>query len=465
MAAPTAQKSSHWSSRFTFIMAAVGSAVGLGNFWRFPYQAGQNGGGAFVLVYLICVLLIVLPILIGELMIGRRGRLSAVGSVRKVALDEKASPKWSLAGWNGMIAAMLILSFYSVIAGWFIDYIPNILSGEFEGIDSQGAGLLFGETLADVNKLVIGHSIFMALTVFIVVLGLKNGIEKAVNILMPLFFVLLVALTIFSAFIGDFAAGWNFLFTFDLSKITGAVVLSALGQAFFSVGVGGAIMLTYGAYLERDTHIPGSALIIALSDTAVAIIAGLLIFPLVFGFNLNPGEGPGLIFVTLPIAFGQMPLGNIIGAAFFVLALVAAITSSISMLEILASWVEERSRLGRKTGVIVGGLAVWAVGLLTVFSFNKWAGFHPLGRLSTFQGMTIFELIDFVTGKIMLPLGGLLIALIAGWVMTRQSSRDELPAMSDTTFLVWRVLVRYLAPIAVAIILLYETGPLRALLN
>ncbi|TNE37006.1 MAG: sodium-dependent transporter [Alphaproteobacteria bacterium] len=463
MAAPTAQKSTHWSSRFTFIMAAVGSAVGLGNFWRFPYQAGQNGGGAFVLVYLVCVLLIVLPILIGELMIGRRGRLSAIGSMQKVAVEEKASPKWTIAGWNGMIGALLILSFYSVIAGWFIDYIPAILSGEFEGIDSQGAGLLFGDTLADVNKLIIGHSVFMALTVFIVVLGLKNGIEKAVNILMPLFFVLLVALTIFSAFIGDFAAGWRFLFTFDLSKITGAVVLSALGQAFFSVGVGGAIMLTYGAYLERDTHIPGSALIIALSDTAVAIIAGLLIFPLVFGFNLNPGEGPGLIFVTLPIAFGQMPLGNLIGAAFFVLALVAAITSSISMLEILASWVEERSRWGRKTGVVVGGFLVWAVGLLTVFSFNIWSDIHPLGRFSTFQGMTIFDLIDFVTGKFMLPFGGLLIALFAGWIMTRQSSRDELPAMSDLTFLIWRILVRYLAPVAVAVILLYETGPLKVL--
>ena len=457
MAAPTGQVHQNWSSRFTFIMAAVGSAVGLGNFWRFPYETGNNGGGAFVIVYLGCVLLVAMPLVICELTIGRRGGLSAVGSTRKVAIEAGGSRFWSITGWVGMIGAFLILSFYSVIAGWIIQYIPMLASGAFAGGGAERTAEIFDELLSNVSRLIWGHSIFMGLTIFIVWRGLLKGIEWVVSVLMPSFFVLLAVLAVYSLLTGDAAKAISFMFTPDFSKITGRVAVSALGHAFFPVGVGVGIMLTYGAYLKKDEYIPHSGAIIALSDTAVAIVAGLLIFPIVFEYGLDPAAGPGLIFVTLPVAFGQMPFGALIGTAFFILALVAAITSSISMLEIFVSWAQEHRGLKRHSATILGGGLAWAVGLITIFSFNIWKDVRPLGFVEGFADMTPFDLIDYFAGKVMLPIGGLLVALLSGWIISNAIFKDE-TGWRGGAYTLWRFLVKFLAPIAVLSILVAESG-------
>jgi NSS family neurotransmitter:Na+ symporter len=393
-----------------------------------------------------------------ELLVGRRGSGSAIGSVRNVAIEEKASPSWSIIGWGGMIAAFLVLSFYSVIAGWIILYIPQMASGAFVGVDGEGSGLIFGDLLGDSSKVVLGHSLFIVTTTFIVIRGLKKGIEWAVSFLMPLFFLLLILLSIYSAIVGDFSKAFIFLFDWDLSKVTPPVVLSALGHAFFSIGIGTSIMLTYGAYLDKESNIQQSAFIIALADTMIAIVAGLLIFPIVFGYGLDPAEGPGLIFVTLPIAFGQMPFGVIVGTCFFILALVAAVTSSISMLEIMVSWAEEHTNVNRQQGALVAGAAAWATGLITVFSFNKWSNIHPLSMFEEFETATMFDLLDNLTSRVMLPVNALLMAIFIGWVVSRKTSKNELRHTGSLAFSTWYLIAKYFVPFAVAGILLYRVG-------
>jgi len=447
----------HWSSRIAFLLASIGAAVGLGNFWRFPYLAGVSGGGAFVIVYMLCVLAIALPILMAELLIGRRGGLSAIGSTRKVARDEGHSGAWSVIGWIGMVASFLILTFYSVIAGWIIAYIPVAATGTFNGMSAESSGVQFNRLMDNVLLQALCHGVFMAMTVYIVARGVRKGIELAVEILMPLFFFMLLGVVAFSLYIGDVGRGLEFLFRPDFSKIDLAVVLAAIGQAFFSIGVGAAIMITYGAYLNKDTHIPRASLIVGLSDTAVAILAGIAIFPLVFAFGLDPASGPGLIFVTLPVAFGQMPFGDIYAASFFVLALFAALTSSISLLEIFVSWAEEHHGWRRASAAVWSGGFAWFIGLANVLSTNVWKDFYPLGRFEVFAGKTFFDLFDYVTANIMLPLGGVLVAVFAGWFMSRRSTCDELGIGDGTLYRTWLFLVRYVAPIAIAAVLFYLT--------
>ncbi len=439
----------HWSSRVGFLFAAVGSAVGLGNFWRFPYEAGENGGGAFVLVYLACILLIAMPLVLAELTIGRRGALNAVDSVRKVAKDEGRSTAWSVFGWTGMIAAFMVLTFYSVIGGWVISYVISAAQGTFATATPDAVAAQFDTLLADAGQLTIYHAIFMGLTGFIVSRGLQRGIEPAVEILMPALALMMLGLVIFSAVVGDFAGAVKFLFSADFSKITPDVVLAAIGQAFFSVGVGAAIMLTYGSYLNKDVNLPQSSVVISLADTGIAILAGLLIFPIVFQFGLEPGQGPGLVFVTLPVAFGQMPFGGVVSFVFFLLLLVAAITSSISLLEIFVAWVEENLDISRLTAAILGASAAWVIGLGSVFSFNLWADWQPLGFIPLLEGKNWFDTFDYIASNILLPLGGMLIAIFVGWRMSKSSVLEE-TGMSETIFFkLWYFLIRFAAPIAI----------------
>jgi NSS family neurotransmitter:Na+ symporter len=454
-----------WSSRTTFLLAAVGSSVGLGNFWRFPYEAGENGGGAFVIVYLACVLFVAMPLVVCELLIGRRGGLSAVGSARKVALAEGRSSLWSILGWVGMIASMVLLSFYSVIAGWFIVYLPklaflplDVIAITGETIVTAGEAVvdrtartakMFSDLKSNWKGQLIGHSIFMVLTVSIVYRGLHSGIESAIRILMPTFFVMLFLLAIYAMIVGDAAAGLSFLFTPDFSKITPDVMIKALGHSFFSIGVGGAIMITYGAYLQKDVKIGQSAVIISLSDTLIAITAGMLIFPLVFKFGLATNEGPGLLFVTMPIAFAEMEWGRVIGPVFFLLALVAALTSAISMIEIFVRWAEEKG-LSRHKAALTAGVTTWTLGLATVFSSTLLKDVKVLDK-------NPFDFFDFLTGSVLLPLGGLLVAIFVGWFVSRETLRDEL-AMTAGQFSLWRFVTRFIAPAAVAGILLLKLG-------
>jgi len=417
-----------WTSRFTFLMAAIGSAVGLGNLWRFPFQTGAHGGAAFVIVYLLCVIFVAYPILMGELSIGRHKGLSAVGSTRQLALDSGRSGNWSVVGWVGIVAGLTMVTTYSVIAGQVMAY--SAMS--FIGTDTSQIAPLY----AGVTHALSWHTLFMGLTVLIVAAGLRGGIERTVTILMPMFFVMLGGLCIYALSTGAAVKALAYLFAPDFSAITPAVVLAALSQAFFSIGVGAAIMMTYGSFLSKEEHIGNNAAIIAGADTFVAIVAGVMIFPIVFAHGLDPAAGAQLIFGALPAAFAGMPGGSIIGGLFFFLAFIAALTSSISLLMATSAVGEEQFGLGRTRSAVTFGVIAWAVGAATVV-------------VSGLGGW-----VDFVGGSILLPLGGLLIAVFAGWVAPRRIMREELHNIGDGLFRFWRFFVRYLALLTVALILL-----------
>lgn len=425
-----------WGTRFGFLMAAIGSSVGLGNFWRFPYTAGENGGAAFVFIYLLCVALIAFPILIAELSVGRHARRSAVGSVRKMAFDAGSSEMWSIAGWVGMAGGVLILCFYSVVAGWVAAYVWKMFTGQLIGADATLVAETFSALLADTPTVIGWHSVFMVVTIGIVSLGVTKGIEKAVTILMPLFFLMLIGMVIYAGIAGDMGAAVNYLFAVDFSEVGMDTVLAALGQAFFSIGVGSAIMITYGSYLPKSDNLPQSATIIAGADTMVAIIAGLAIFPFVFAFTaLDPAAGPALFFQALPAAFAQMPGGQWVGTAFFALAFIAALTSSISLLQVIVAFGEEHTDFGKLGSAFFFGAIIWLVGMGAAFSGE------------------FFDILDLISGRILLPLGGLLIAVFTGWVVSRALMRNELPQAGDKMFAFWRFAIRYLVPVAVTIIL------------
>lgn len=434
MAGPAAHGT--WNTRFGFLMAAIGSSVGLGNFWRFPYTAGENGGAAFVLVYLICVVLIAFPILIAELSVGRHSRASAVGATRKMAFDAGASELWSIAGWVAMGGGVLILCFYSVVAGWVAAYVFQMIQGVFVGIDPATVSEQFSNLTGDTGTVIAWHTAFMVITIGIVCFGVTAGIERAVTILMPIFFVMLLGMVVYAGIAGDFAAAASYLFTVDVSEIRPSIVLEALGQAFFSIGVGSAIMITYGSYLRREDNLPQSSTIIAGADTLVAIIAGFAIFPFVFAFGLNPGAGPGLFFQTLPAAFAQMPGGQWVGTAFFALAFIAALTSSISLLQVIVAFGEEHTDFGRVGSALFFGAIIFMFGIAAAMSGD------------------FFNLLDVVSGKFLLPMGGLLIALFTGWVVSKALMRSELNEASNAFFGYWRFTIRYLAPIAVGLIII-----------
>ena len=479
----TAGQGVTWSSRLGFILAAIGSSVGLGNLWRFPFVAGESGGGAFVIFYLICVLLIGLPILVAELFIGRRGGMSAVGSVVRIAKAEGRSSWWSLQSWLGMLASFIILTFYSVIAGWVLAYVVMIGSDLVTQIGQHGlAGLSggafgdqskeqvaakLGELLNDPGRVVIYHGVFLLLTVGIVSRGVKGGIETAVTILMPAFFVLLVGLTIYGLFQPKAGAGINFLLGVRADELiagmqNGKVISAALGQAFFSIGLGSALMATYGAYMQQDQDLPRSSRLVALADTGVGILAGLAIFPIVFSVGLQASGGPTLMFQSLPIAFHEMPFGAVFGLAFFLLAFFAAITSSIALLESCTKWVDEQSK-GDNRWISALGLSVviFLIGVLNALSQVSpdvkqtfWNTWEPMGFIPLFEGKVLLDFLAAATDLIM-PASGLIASIFAGWIISSATAREAIGFKSEVWFQRWRFLIRYVCPIAIATILIY----------
>lgn len=444
-----------WSSRLAFILAATGSAVGLGNIWKFPYVTGENGGGAFVLVYLLCIAIIGIPIMMAEVFIGRNGRNNPVTSMQLVAERNLSSPAWRISAIIGVLAAFIILSFYSVIGGWAASYIGHAASGGFTGQSADAIGALFGDLLASPGVLLAWHTLFMALIIFVVARGLKSGLERAVTILMPALFVLLLLVVGYAATTNGFGRAVSFLFTPDFSALTVNGVLIALGHAFFTLSLGMAIMMAYGSYLSPDVSIGRTAVMVSVMDTVVALLAGLAIFPLVFANGLEAGAGPGLIFQTLPLAFGQMPMGSLFGTLFFVLLLFAAWTSGISLLEPVVEWVEEKFSMARVGSAILVGAACWLLGVASILSLNEWAGFAPLGMFERFEGNTIFDLLDFFTANVMLPLSGLLTAVFVGWFVAKESLKADL-AMESGSFTLWYNLIRFVTPVAVAIVFIYN---------
>jgi len=450
-----------WSSRWIFILAATGSAVGLGNIWRFPYLAGENGGGAFVLVYLFCVVMMGIPIMMAEILLGRRGRKSPVNTMHTLAAEEGLNSNWYLLGWLGVIAGFIILSYYSVIAGWTIAFIFKTGMGDFIGLNADQTTAIFSELISNPVVLLFWHTIFMFLTIYVVSRGVKSGLEQAVKFLMPALFILLLIMVGYAMSTEKFFDGLSYLFIPDFDSLADKnlfsdVFLPALGQAFFSLSIGMGAIMIYGSYLSKESSITFNCFVIALADTSVAILAGVAIFPIVFTYGLEPSGGPGLIFISLPIAFGQMPFGTFFGSLFFILLMFAAWTSSISLLEPAVSWLVENRNMTRIKAAYIAGFIAWFLGLLTVLSFNHWA--FEFTFAGTIKENGLFNIFDILTSNIMLPLGGVLVAIFTSWLMSRSSTIDELGVGDKNIYKIWRFIVRYIAPLGVIIIFLNAMG-------
>lgn len=439
----------HWSSRWGFFLVTVGSAVGLGNLWKFPYMTGSNGGSAFVLVYLFCILLIGVPLLMAETLLGRRGQASPVGTMRLLVAEAGASKAWLAIGYIGIMGSFLILSFYSVVAGWVLEYTWQAAGG-FAPAPKEAFGQAFSDLLANPGRLIFWHTLFMAMTAAIVLGGVTSGIERANRIMMPSLFLILLFLVGYGAFAADLPAAFRFLFHFDAAAINRSVLFAAMGHAFFTLSLGMGAIITYGSYLDRATSIPRICLQVAVADTLVALLAGLSIFAVVFAQGLEPAAGPGLLLQTLPLAFSQMPGGQVVGFLFFVLVVFAAWTSSISLLEPSVTLVVERFGLGRQVAVLLVTLGIWLLGVAVALSFNAWSGV-------TLFGLGFFDLLDTLTSKIMMPLAGLLIAVFTAWVMQRRHVADEI-GLSGRSFSFWYRVVAFVSPVAIAIIFLNVIG-------
>ncbi len=444
----------NWSSRFTFLMASVGFAVGLGNIWRFPYVVGENGGSAFVLIYLLFAFGIGVPLVMSEWAIGRRGRVtaSASGSVADVAVQAGASANWGRVGGIAVLAVFMLMLFYTTVAGWTMDYFVRGVAGDFNQITAVESRTMFAELMANPSRLVFWHTVVCILTVYINSLGLNAGIERAVKVLMPALFGCMIVMVIYAATVGDLGAAVEFLLTPDFSRLTGRTVLLALGQAFFSIGIAMAVMITYGSYLDQRISIPQNAVIVVGADTLVALMAGFAIFPIVFAHGLPLDSGEGLVFQTLPIAFGDLPGGRIFGSIFFLLLIAAAITSCIGNFAPVVAWTEDRLDVSHATAAAISGAAMWALGLGSVFSFNLLAGFHPLSFVGVFEGKTIYDSFDFIMSNMLLPAGAFLISIFIGWIADREGIREELGLSDGPAYRIWRILIRYVVPVAVAVI-------------
>jgi NSS family neurotransmitter:Na+ symporter len=435
-----------FSSRFGFLMASIGFAVGLGNIWRFPYVLGENGGGAFIVIYLFCVFCIGAPILIGEIMIGRRGHMSPMVAMRMVAEGEGRSASWRWVGAINLFTAYAVSVVYCVVIGWVLNYLFVALTGGFQDASGAASAARFAAMMDDVSGMIFWTTIGLVLTGGIIYAGVQNGIERAVRLLMPTLFLLLLGLATYNLFAGGFGAAADYLFSADFSKVGPGTLLAAIGQAFFSVGVAMAGMMTFGAYLPKEVSIPRSVLIIVTADTAVALVAGLVIFPAVFKFGLDPAGGAGLVFQTLPVAFAQMPGGDVVAVLFFILLTVGGITSLVGLVEPVVSWLEEHQGFSRHASTlsVMGSIAVLSV--LSVLSYNVIADWQILGK-------DLNGALDYLSNQILLPLGGFLLAFFVGWFVSRKTSAEELNMGSARAFRLWHFAIRFLVPPAVLLIL------------
>ena len=437
-----------WSSRLAFIIATSGAAVDLGNIWKFPYIAGENGGGAFVLFYLLCVFLIGVPIMVAEILIGRRARQNPADAMYSLARSHKTL--WHWLGFTMVIGGFLVLSFYSVIAGWTLDYVVLALQATFKNATAETINGIFTNLISRPGLLLFYHTLVMLTCSLIVGLGIKAGIERASLLLFPIMLVLLFILIGYAINSGYFGHGIEFFFSADFSKLSPKSALIALGHAFFTLSLACGTIMVYGSYLDNNICIGKTSVIIAFIDTIVALLAGLAIFPLVFANNLAPAAGPGLIFQTLPLAFGHMPFGTFFAIAFFVMLFFAAFTSAISLLEPSVSWLVERSRFSRLQCAGIVGFGIWFLGIGSVLSFNVWSDVKLFG-------MTFFDNLDHLTANIMLPLGGLVIAIFAGYTLSKADTQAELRSQGGIFFQSWRLVLRYITPLIIIIVFLNLT--------
>ena len=436
-----------WGSRFGFIMAAAGSAVGLGNIWGFPFQAGSNGGGAFLILYLVFIAVFGLSVVMAEMTMGRMTRLNPAGAFRKLG-----GGAWPVVGYIGVFTGFVILSFYIVIAGWTIAYMWFMLSGALATPDAEVlTGTFTGLIGSGANPIVLA-AVFMVLTAGVVIGGIGGGIERASKVLMPLLFLLLIAMVVRSVTLDGAGEGIRFFLVPDWSKVTGATVTAALGQAFFSLSLGMGALITYGSYLNKQISIPGSAAIVVSLDTSVAVLAGFMVLPAVFAYGLNPGEGPGLSFITLPAVFAEMPAGAVFGFVFFALLFVAALTSAVSLLEVVVTYLVDETPLGRKGATLVAAVVCFLLGIPSSLS-------QGAAEITVF-GMSFLDAMVWLAFNLLLPLGGMLTALFVGWKLARRAVEAAAPEGAGGFALggAWLFVLRFIAPIGIAWVLIKGLG-------
>lgn len=441
-----------WTSRTGFILATIGSAIGIGSIWKFPYEVGANGGGAFVLVYGLGLVLVVVPLMFAEFAVGRRGQADCATSIAIVAKQQHASRYWHFAGLLGATTCFLILSFYSVIGGWTLAYLTETLLDGLPSPDVAAVQARFDLMLASPGRMLAFHALFMAMAAVVVARGVQRGTESAAKILMPLLALLMVDLATFSMIEGDAGRTLHFLFAFDLTQLTPRAVLDALGLGFFSIGIGLGLMITYAAYSDVTIDLKQVAIWSVIADTAISLVAGLAVFPMVFAHGLDPAGGPGLVFVSLPLALTRMPFANITAAAFFILLFVAALSSAMAMLEGIVAVLVHRRRWSRLRATLTSAIACFVAGIATVLSFNRWAHWYLLPWLEMFAKATIYELLDYLTSNVLLPVGGLAMALFVGWATSERLLQEELKTSRVGTWML-RFLLRYVAPLIIALAL------------
>lgn len=452
-----------WSSPRIFILAVIGSAAGLANIWKFPYLAGRYGGSAFVLAYLACVAVLGLPLMVAELMLGRHGRQTPVYALQRVAREEGLREGWCVIGWLGTITGALVLSAYSVVGGWSMAYIFRAAAGSFQGLDAVAAARLFQELTGDPERLLAWHTLFIAVTVLVVGRGLRYGIEEAVRWFVPLLLGILGVLVFYAHGQPSFDRAVDFLLRADFTRLDADGLLAALGHAFFSLSLGVGAMVVYGAYTPERVSLLGAATVVVLADTMIALLAGLAIFPVVFQAGLNASAGPGLVFQTLPLAFGAVPGGHLMGTLFFAMLLFAAWTSAISMLEPAVTYVMQRWRLDRPLAASLLGVLVWSLGLLSLLSFNLWSHLRPLGDWLALGRGTFFDVLNFFATSVLLPATGFLTAVFVGWRMSPDTSRIELGG--GWGYKVWLFLIRFVTPAAVVLLFLQAMGVFDSLMD
>lgn len=442
-----------FSSRLGIIAAAAGSAIGLGNIWKFPYITGEYGGAAFILVYLICIALIGLPIMLSEFVIGRRAQKNAIGAFK----EEAPGSPWVLTGVLGLTTAFILLSFYSVVAGWTLHYVGLSATGAFGQPETAELGGLFSDFIADPWAPILWQVVFMALTVAVVFGGIKNGIERYSKILMPMLLVILLILAARSMTLEGAAKGIRFLFQPDFSKLSIDAILAAMGHAFFSLSLGMGTMITYGSYIGKNENLGVTALQVSVADTAIALIAGLAIFPAVFAYSIEPTAGPGLVFITLPNVFSQMAFGSMFAFMFFALLAVAALTSAISIMEVIVAYFDEEFGWSRKKSTLLVAVAITTVGALLSQGNGAWSGFKvPFLIAGEWQQMNIFDWFVSLSDQL-LPIGGFFIALFVGWKLSDKVVNDELSnygKLTVTYVKAYKIILKFIAPLAIAFVFL-----------
>lgn len=446
------RKRPSWGSFTAFLMAAIGSSIGLGNIWKFPYELGEHGGGTFLLVYIPCVLLVAFPLVMAELMIGRMGKGSPVHAIVRICRSQRLSSLWSMIGWLGVLTSFLIFSYYSVVGSWILFYIMESFSGAFVDVPAEIVQNSFGALLQNTEQMFLLHSVFVLMVVVVLTRDVNRGLERAIRLLMPAFVGILIWLCFYTSQVGDFDKAYQFIFSYDTSLIDAELVVSALSQSLFSLSIGIGILIMFGSYLNMDRPLFFGVGVITIFDTCIALLMGLLIFSIVFAFGLQVDSGPGLIFETLPVAFSQIETGSaLLSASFFILLLATALISGFALLEPFIAWIVGRFQIERRYAAWLVGILAWLSGLLSVYSFSDLQfRFYYFGQ-EHINGW--FDGLNIITTHVLMPLTALLVAIFAGWSLSKGESQEALDVRWAFAYKAWRFSIKYIVPLILVLVL------------